>query len=75
MAGESTLPGDKNGLPKWASMNEAVVKALSQDAFQRYTQAFGSKKSFLEAVRKGGLAPKEMPKVLREELAAFTREP
>ena len=75
MAGESSLPGDKNGLPKWAAMNEAVVKALSRDAFLRYTKAFGSKKSFLDAVQKGGLAPKEMPRVLREELAAFSREP
>jgi hypothetical protein len=73
MQGESTL--GKDALPKWAAVNDAVVKALSQDAFRRYTQAFGGKKKFLDAVQKGGLTPKEMPKGLREELAVFSREP
>jgi hypothetical protein len=51
-----------------------VVRALTQDVFRRYTQAWGSKKSFLEALKKGGLPPKELPKVVREELAVFSRE-
>ena len=73
MAGESTL--GKDALPKWAPLTDPVVKALARDAFQRYTQAFGGKKKFLDAVQKGGLAPKEMPRVLREELTIFSREP
>jgi hypothetical protein len=73
MYGESTISGTKEALPKWAPLNEPVLKALAQDAFRRYTQAFGSKKSFLDALKKGGLAPKELPKVLREELAAFSQ--
>lgn len=74
IAGESAL-GSKDALPKWAALNDAIVKALSQDAFRRYTQAFGGKKKFLDAVQKGGLKPAELPKVFREELAAFSREP
>ena len=73
MAGEATL--GKDSLPKWAPLNDAVVKALAQDAFRRYTQAFGGKKNFLDAEHKGGLTPQDMPKVLRDELAAFSREP
>jgi hypothetical protein len=71
--GEAT--DGKEALPKWAPLNDAVLKALAQDTFRRYSQAFGGKKNFLEALRKGGLAPKELPKVLREELAIFSREP
>ncbi len=71
--GETT--DGKDSLPKWAPLNDAVLKALAQDAFRRYTQAFGGKKNFLDALQKGGLAPKELPKVLREELAIFSREP
>jgi hypothetical protein len=73
MYGEATT--GKDSLPKWAPLNDAVLKALSQDAFRRYTQAFGDKKNFLDAVHKGGLAPQDMPKVLREELAAFSSQP
>lgn len=76
---ESMIYGEsssgKDALPKWAPLNDGVLKALSQDAFRRYTQAFGSKKNFLDALQKGGLAPKDLPKVLREELALFSREP
>jgi hypothetical protein len=71
--GEAT--DGKDSLPNWAPLNDSVLKALAQDAFRRYAQAFGGKKNFLEALRKGGLAPDEIPKVLRDELAAFSREP
>jgi hypothetical protein len=71
--GEAT--DGKDSLPKWAPLNDAVLKALAQDAFRRYTQAFGGKKNFLDAEHKGGLAPQELPKVFREELAIFSREP
>jgi hypothetical protein len=57
------------------NLPEAVIKALSSNALRRYSQAFGGKKIFLEALKKGGLKPDEMPKVLRDELAAFSREP
>jgi hypothetical protein len=73
MHGEST--DGKEALPKWAPLSESVLKALSADVFRRYTQAYGGKKNFLDALRKGGLSPQEMPKVLREELAVFSREP
>jgi hypothetical protein len=73
MAGEVSL--GKDSLPKWAPLNDAVLKALAQDAFRRYTQAFGGKKNFLDAEHKGGLTPKDMPKVLRDELAAFSSQP
>jgi hypothetical protein len=71
--GEST--DGKDALPKWAPLTDPVLKSLSNDAFQRYTQAFGGKKSFLDALHKGGLPPQELPKVLRDELAVFSREP
>jgi hypothetical protein len=71
--GEST--DGKDALPKWAPLTDPVLKALSDDAFARYTQAFGRKKNFLDALHKGGLRPDELPKVLRDELAAFSREP
>ena len=54
---------------------EAVAKALVSDALRRYAVAFGGKKIFLEAEKKGGLKPDQMSKVLREELAAYSREP
>jgi hypothetical protein len=73
MAGESTL--GKDSLPKWAPLNDAVLKALVQDAFRRYTQAFGGKKNFVDAEHKGGLKPEDMPKVLRDEMAAFAAQP
>jgi hypothetical protein len=73
IAGESTF--DKVTLPKWAPLTDPVLKALSNDAFTRYTQAFGGKKIFLDALHKGGIAPKELPKVLREELAVFSSQP
>jgi hypothetical protein len=75
MEGESTISGPKEAVPKWAPLTEPVLKALAQDVFRRYTHAFGGKKNFLDAVKKGGLAPKDMPRVLREQLAAFSREP
>jgi hypothetical protein len=69
--GEST--DGKDSLPKWAPLTDDVLKALAQDSFRRYTQAFGSKKAFLEALHKGGVPPDELPKVFREELAAFSQ--
>jgi hypothetical protein len=71
--GEST--DGKDALPKWAPLTDPVLKALSEDAFRRYSQAFGGKKNFLEALHKGGLPPQELPEVLRDELAVFSREP
>jgi hypothetical protein len=71
--GETTLPGSKDVLPKWAPLNDAVLKTLANDAFRRYSQAFGSKKAFLDALQKGGLPPKEMPRVFREELVVFSK--
>jgi hypothetical protein len=72
MAGETSL--GKDSLPKWAPLNDAVLKALSQDAFRRYSDAYGGKKMFIDAEHKGGLKPEDMPKVLREELAAFSSQ-
>jgi len=71
--GEST--DGKDTLPKWAPLTDPVLKALAQDAFRRYTQAFGGKNSFLEALKKGGLKPDELPKVFRDELAVFSLQP
>ena len=71
--GEST--DGKDALPKWAPLTDPVLKTLSDDAFARYTQAFGGKKIFLDALHKGGLRPDELPKVLREELAVFSSKP
>jgi hypothetical protein len=71
--GEST--DGKEALPKWAPLTDPVLQALSEDAFRRYSQAFGGKKNFLETLHKGGLPPQELPKVLRDELAVFSREP
>jgi hypothetical protein len=64
-----------NSLPKWAPLNDAVLKALAQDAFRRYTLAFGGQRNFLDALHKGGLAPPELPKVFRDELAVFSSQP
>jgi hypothetical protein len=52
-----------------------VVQQLALDAFQRYSKAFGSKKAFLEAEKKGGLAPKELGPVLGPELEKFAAVP
>jgi hypothetical protein len=54
---------------------EPVGKALAADAFRRYARAYGNKKAFLEAERKGGLKPDEMGKRLRAEFEAFSRQP
>jgi hypothetical protein len=46
---------------------------LADDALRRYAQAYGGKKNFLAALAKGGLKPQEMPKLVREQLEAFSR--
>ena len=73
MDGEAAISGTKDALPKWAPLTDPVVRALADDALRRYTQAYGGKKPFLDAVRKGGLKPPEMPKLLREQFEAFSR--
>jgi hypothetical protein len=70
---ESAISGTKEALPKWAPLTDPVVKALADDAFRRYAQAYGGKKMFLDALRKGGTPPDEMPKLVREQFLAFSR--
>jgi hypothetical protein len=73
--GEASISGTNDALPKWAPLTDPVIRALADDALRRYTQAYGGKKVFLDAVRKGGLASQEMPKLVREQFEAFSRQP
>lgn len=73
LEGEAAISGTTEALPKWAPLTDVVVRALADDAFRRYAQAYGGKSNFLTALAKGGLKPQEMPKLVREQLEAFSR--
>ena len=55
--------------------SETILRGLATDLLRRYAVAFGGKKSFLEAVRKGGLPSADLPPVLRSEFEKFAKSP
>jgi len=79
------------GLPEWVLTGQArfnpdnkdtsitfsatALHGLVVDLLRRYTAAFGGKRSFLEAVRKHGIAPDDKIPVLKEEFVRFSRSP
>jgi hypothetical protein len=79
------------GLPEWVLTGQAnfnpgnrdtsirfpptVLQGLAKDLLRRYMVAFGSKKNFLEAVRKDGFPPDEKIPVLKNEFDTFSKSP
>jgi hypothetical protein len=51
----------------------AVLRGLATDLLQRYTAAFGSKRNFLDAVRRDGLPPDDKTPVLKKEFESFSK--
>lgn len=79
------------GLPEWlltgkaeyhetirfaVAIPEEVSRGLANDLFHRYSEAFGGKMSFLEALRKSGISPdrRETP-LLADEFEKFAKQP
>jgi hypothetical protein len=52
-------------------IGDKVRSSITGDLLHRYEVAFGGKRRFLDAVKRDGLAPSELPAVFRRRFEAF----